>query len=492
MAYEIFISYRRKDTGGHAGRVVDHLKAQYGKDMVLFDLEVEGTAERLRPWVQRVVQECAVELVLIGSDWLEDRNGNRRLFEDGDIVRLEIELAIESDIPIIPILVEGASFPDPADLPESINALTEYKGYGLTNRQWDADVTVLVEAIDSIVHSHLPILKRGKVNWEKWRLHDPTIVPSLAFADLHGLDLSCIDLSHSELHHANLNEANLECASLKGANLANANLHKANLRGAILDRANLENSNLSASDLTSASLHGTKLTHANLNDSRLAGARLDGCEVYGVSVWGADLEDALQRDLKINSSNSAQAIKVDSIQHAVVIHMLLLGEGARDMIDAISRRTVLLLGRFTPERKIILDLIRKKLLEFDFVPLMFDFESATNRDFTETVRVLAGMSRFIIADITNPISAPLELQATVPDYMIPFVPIIQRGEKPFSMFANLQSKYGWVLDVLEYEDSEQLMAGFESGVIEPALKKEEDLLKRKMSSINPRRASDYL
>ncbi len=53
---------------------------------------------------------------------------------------------------------------------------------------------------------------------------------------------------------------------------------------------------------------------------------------------------------------------------------------------------------------------------------------------------LAGMCLFIIADITNPKSSPLELQAAVPNYMIPFVPIIQKGEKPFAMFVNLQTK----------------------------------------------------
>ena len=90
---------------------------------------------------------------------------------------------------------------------------------------------------------------------------------------------------------------------------------------------------------------------------------------------------------------------------------------------------MLILGRFT-ERKPILEAIRTKLRDIGYVPIVFDFTRPTDRDFTETVRTLAGMSRFIIADITKPKSVPLELQALVPNYMIPMVPIIEKGEKP--------------------------------------------------------------
>src|SRR5215471_5183607 len=86
MSHEIFISYRRKDTGGYAGRLYENLIAKFGRDGVLFDVAVEGTAELLRDWVSRVIPEVAVELVLIGEEWLIDRHGRRRLGDEGDIV----------------------------------------------------------------------------------------------------------------------------------------------------------------------------------------------------------------------------------------------------------------------------------------------------------------------------------------------------------------------------------------------------------------------
>src|SRR5271169_3462747 len=141
---------------------------------------------------------------------------------------------------------------------------------------------------------------------------------------------------------------------------------------------------------------------------------------------------------------------VDNIKVAQFIYLLLNNEEIRDVIDTITSKAVLILGRFTPERKNVLDALHTALRKRGFVPITFDFDRPTNKDFSETIMTLAGMSCFVIADITNPKSAPLELQATVPNYMIPFVPILQDGELAFSMFLNLQTKYRWVLDVLGY------------------------------------------
>ena len=116
-------------------------------------------------------------------------------------------------------------------------------------------------------------------------------------------------------------------------------------------------------------------------------------------------------------------------------------EKIRNVVDTIGKKGVLILGRFTEERKLVLDAIRDRLRELGFVPMMFDFEKPLQRDFTETIRILARLSRFIIADITNPKPSPLELQATMPDYMIPFVPIIHENEEPFAMFRDLKQKY---------------------------------------------------
>ena len=100
---------------------------------------------------------------------------------------------------------------------------------------------------------------------------------------------------------------------------------------------------------------------------------------------------------------------------AQFIYLLLHNEKVRDAIDTIGKKGVLLLGRFTDDRIAVLERLREELRKRDFMPMVFNFDKPETKDFTETVRLLAGLSRFVIADITNPRSAPLELQATVPE-----------------------------------------------------------------------------
>lgn len=215
-------------------------------------------------------------------------------------------------------------------------------------------------------------------------------------------------------------------------------------------------------------------------------------ELYGISVWDAKTDGLTQENLVITPPRQPE-ITVDSIEVAQFIYLLLQNKNIRQVIDTISQKGVLILGRFTKERKAVLDAIRDRLRTLGFVPMMFDFERPKQRDFTETIKTLAGLSRFIIADITNPKSSPLELQATMPDYMIPFVPIIQEDEKPFSMFRDLKQKYGeWVLDVLEYDSVDGLLEVLESAVVRPALEKAEQLLYRKTEEIRKRHVKDYV
>ena len=125
--------------------------------------------------------------------------------------------------------------------------------------------------------------------------------------------------------------------------------------------------------------------------------------------------------------------------------------------------------------------------ELDYLPIIFDFERPADRDLTDTVKVLAGLSRFVIADITNPRCVPYELGATVPDYMVPFVTVLQRGQPAFGMFHDLPRRYHWALPLLEYQSAETLSAVFESKVVAPALEKLEDV--RRQKALLPARRS---
>src|SRR5208337_5492941 len=147
--------------------------------------------------------------------------------------------------------------------------------------------------------------------------------------------------------------------------------------------------------------------------------------------------DEFCKRLLIISSPGEPAITVDNIEVAQFVYLLLHNEKIRDVIDTIGKKGVLLLGRFTEGRIKILKRLREELRKRDFLPIIFNFDKPETKNFTETVRLLAGLSHFVIADVTKPKSAPLELQATVPEIMVPFQPIIEEGQEPFSMLTDL-------------------------------------------------------
>lgn len=322
----------------------------------------------------------------------------------------------------------------------------------------------------------------------------------LGYADLRGVLLDEARFDLRERAWTGLKGVQAEGASLRGAHLPQARLMQADLRrarldGAQLPGADLSGANLAGAHLQGANLQGARLLHANLVGADLRGANLAGCQVYGASVWDAqvDADDAsrqLQRDLVVTPEDQAP-VTVDRIEVAQFIYLLLSNPRIRDVIDTVCDKAVLILGRFSAERLAVLHALRDALRQRGFVPIVFDFDKPRSQDVTETIKTLAGLSRFIVADMSNPRSNPLELQATVPDYMVPMVPLLAQGETPFAMFKDLRHKYNWVLDPLEYASIEELLEVLDEAVIAPALALHAALLARRAQALRVRKASDY-
>jgi hypothetical protein len=367
----------------------------------------------------------------------------------------------------------------------------------------------------------LKILRQGTKAWNKWMVENPDEHIDLSKADLRGAnliranltgaDLSKADLIYADLSGADLSKVDLSGAKLMGADLNGANLSWAHLNGADLSKADVFEAYLSGANLTGAYLGGALLIEAYLGGAYLNGADLSkadlsravlvetnlerailaSCKIYGVSAWELKLEDATQNDLVITPPDQP-AITVDNLEVAQFVYLLLHNEKIRDVIDTIGKKAVLILGRFTPERKAVLDALRIGLRQRGYLPILFDFEKPSTRDFTETIKILAGMSLFVIADISNPRSSPLELQATIPDYMVPFVPIIQVGEEPFSMFRDLHIQYKrWVLAPLIYDSLDGLIRVLDTAIINPALEVHNNLLAEKAAAMPQRHIRDY-
>jgi uncharacterized protein YjbI with pentapeptide repeats len=318
---------------------------------------------------------------------------------------------------------------------------------------------------------------------------------TLAQANLGGADLRGANLTGAfYLMSANFREANLSGLNLSGANLGTnlrgANLSRVSLREAKLSEADFGGANLSAADLrgadlgganlSAADLRGADLRYTNLVEADLTDANLTGCRVYGTSVWGLKLsKDTNQQNLVITGEDEPE-ITADNIEVAQFLYLLLHNEKIRDIIDTIGKKGVLLLGRFTDGRIAVLERLREELRKRGYVPMVFSFDRPETKDFTETVRLLAGLSYFVIVDITNPRSAPLELQAIIPECMVPCVPILQKGEEPFSMLSDLWIKHrAWVLDPIRYPSVDRLIEVLDAEIVDPARARFAELLARK-------------
>jgi hypothetical protein len=344
---------------------------------------------------------------------------------------------------------------------------------------------------------HLALLSEGVEKWNQWRKESPEIVPNLNGAKLSGANLRRFNFSWTTLWETNLSNANLGKANLRDADLTDANLCVTDFRGANLSRANLNAANLCDANLNSAILRGADLSitnlrlanlvRADLSDANLSGATLietnlesatlTGAQVYGISVWDSKLRGALQTNLVITPTDQPK-ITVDNLEVAQFIYLLLNNAKIRAVIDTITSKVVLILGRFTPDRKTTLDALRDALRHRNYLPILFDFEKPTNRDFTETVSTLAHLASFVIADLTDPRSIPQELTAIVPHLLsVPVRPLLLGTQSEWGMFSDI-ARHTQVISPFHYTDDPMLLRCIETDIIAPAERKARELIER--------------
>jgi len=315
--------------------------------------------------------------------------------------------------------------------------------------------------------------------------------------DLSRTDLTGSNLSGIALRRSNLEGADLSSADLRGADLSEAKLQGAVLRGADLSGARCFSTNFSEADLTCATFRSAELaasifsstklieadlTNADLQMAKLVGTDLTGatlseCRVYGISTWDLRLVSTIQKDLVITQSNQP-VITVDNIEVAQFIYLLLNNSKLRGVIDSITSKAVLILGRFTTDRKATLDAIRDALRKRGFLPIMFDFERPSSRDFSETVSTLAHLSRFVIADLTDARSVPQELTWIIPKLLsVPICPLLLGTETEWAMFSDL-ARFPQVLPPIHYTNHKALLDRIEIEIIDRAERRATELVPR--------------
>jgi TIR domain len=155
----VFISYRRRETSGLAGRLYDRLAVRFGDDQVFMDVDAIALGVDFAEVITQAVSTCEVLLAVIGPGWLTatDEDGRRRLDDPDDLVRLEITAALDRNIRVIPILVEGAVMPRRHKLPDNLARLARRNALTLRHESFRADADRLIRAIEPILRTGMAV-----------------------------------------------------------------------------------------------------------------------------------------------------------------------------------------------------------------------------------------------------------------------------------------------------------------------------------------------
>jgi hypothetical protein len=302
---------------------------------------------------------------------------------------------------------------------------------------------------------HLDVLAQGIEAWNQWRVDNPQERPDLAHANLVGAPLAGINLSGANLVAALLMRADLGDADLHFSDLTCANLMDATLNGANLDGANLFCANFAIARMQGARVRRARLVGAVLVETDLTGAELTESWVYGVSAWNAKLDGAAQSGLVVTAPDQPK-VTVDHLEMAQFVDLVLRNENIRNALDTLTSKLVLILGRFSSERKAVLDALRGALRERNYVPVIFDFEKSQQTT-DETISTLAHMARYVLADLTDAKSVLQELRSIVPTSPSVIVqPLLLASQKEPGMFDFFRP-FPWVLRTVWYTDKDSLL-----------------------------------
>src|SRR5215472_743819 len=149
MAGNVFISYRRDDSASAAGRVHDRLEREFGRDLLFMDVDSVPLGVNFVNVLSEEVAKCDVLLAVIGPNRLNarDEDGNRRLDNLHDFVRIEIGAALQRNIPVIPILLDGAKVPKPNQLPKELEEFSLRNGLDVRHASFHNDIDRLVQSL---------------------------------------------------------------------------------------------------------------------------------------------------------------------------------------------------------------------------------------------------------------------------------------------------------------------------------------------------------
>src|SRR5215211_5709500 len=149
----IFISYRRDESAGYAGRIADSFQEHFGEDKVFRDIDSIEPGLDFAEAIERAVGSSEVLLAVIGKNWVTatDAAGHKRLESTDDYVRVEIAAALQRNIRVVPLLIQGASMPSANELPNDLAPLARRNAFELHDTSWRDDIQRLISVLERVI-----------------------------------------------------------------------------------------------------------------------------------------------------------------------------------------------------------------------------------------------------------------------------------------------------------------------------------------------------
>lgn len=348
------------------------------------------------------------------------------------------------------------------------------------------------------------ILIKGADFWNSWRKDNPSEKikfryfrfrdMNLDHIDFSGVDLATCRFLNSSFKDSNFKDSNLRDTVFKNSKFQDSNfdkaiISKADLSGGNFENCSFDNATFSGSVIAGANFKNAKLTNVNLRTTRILfsdfrGTQIVNAKIYGISAW--DLlfdENTIQEDLVIDRKELNGVITVDNLEIAQFIYLIYSNEKIRDLIDTLTTKAVLILGRFTEERKKTLLYLKEELRNNDYVPILFDFTKPENRDYIETVLAIAHLSKFVIADLSDARIVLEELPHIARNLTIPIKPILLKEQyEPITLY-NLRRNHKTILETLVYSTDEEIHSRFQVEVVNECEKMFDELIRDKSKII---------
>jgi uncharacterized protein YjbI with pentapeptide repeats len=317
------------------------------------------------------------------------------------------------------------------------------------------------------IDTTLEILKKGHEVWNEWRKSNNDFIPNLRSIILPNFDFTAynlgnVDFSGSDLSGSIFIDTDLWWTVFVNCNLQNSTFESSNpLRfDDPFYGLNIRWSNFSNCDLSNAKISNNLIECSHFVETKLNGTDISNNRFYGVNVWNIITDENTKQNNLIVTAATEPIFVVDNLEFARLIDLFLNNEKIKDFIDISSERIVLILGSFDLKDKIILDKLKLELLKINFIPVLYDFTKPKNRNHTETVSMIAHLSKFIIGDLTNQRSIPHELASIIPRLpSVPIIPICQSDFNPYSMFTDFKD-YKNVCDIQKYDNLDTINQDF--------------------------------